>query len=98
MENYHSRPKRFFVRTVCFGKVTRSQTKAFLEKGFPLVSAGDGAAAVVRTFRTDHCFVTCNAVLTFFAVPKTAAQFFLKLEFIGKFLHFLCLCCVRTVS
>ena len=44
-------------------------------KGFPLVSEGDGA--VVRTLRTEHCFVTCDNVLTFFAVPKTTANYFL---------------------
>ena len=32
---YHSCSKRIFVRTMCFGKVKRSQTKAFLEKGSP---------------------------------------------------------------
>ena len=83
---------------MCFGKVKRSQTKAFLEKGFPLVSAGEGA--VGRTLRTEHCFVACDAVLMFFAIPKTRANYFLwnwnrKL---AKFLHFHCLCCVRTVS
>ena len=48
-------------------------------EGFPLVSEGDGA--VVRTLRTEHCFVTCVAVLMFFAIPKTTANYFvLKLE------------------
>ena len=28
-DQYHSRPKRIFVRTMCFGKAKRSQTKAF---------------------------------------------------------------------
>ena len=28
-DQYHSRPKRFFVRTMCFCKAKRSQTKAF---------------------------------------------------------------------
>ena len=41
---------------------------------FLLVSAGDGA--VVRTLRTKHCLVTCDAVLIFFAVPKTKANYF----------------------
>ena len=51
----------------------QSQTKSnegFLgpmEKGFLLVSEGDGA--VVRALRTEHCFVTCDAVLMFFDVP-----------------------------
>ena len=40
----------------------------------PLVSEGDGA--VVRALRTEHCFVTCYAVLMFFAVPKTTVNFF----------------------
>ena len=48
----------------------QGQTKsneAFLEKSLPLVSAGDGA--VGRTLRTEHCFVTCDAVLMIFAIP-----------------------------
>ena len=44
--------------------------------GFPLVSEGDGA--VVRALRTEHCFVTCDAVLMFFAVPKTTVNYFLR--------------------
>ena len=69
-----------------------------MEKGFPLVSEGDGA--VVRASRTEHCFVTCDVVLMFFAVPKTTVNYFSsKLEHkIGKVLHFLCLSSVRTVS
>ena len=47
-----------------------------MEKGFPLVSEGVGA--VVRTLRTEHCFVTCDAVLMFFAVPKTTVNYFLR--------------------
>ena len=47
-----------------------------MEKGFPLVSEGDGA--VVRALRTEHCFVTCDAVLMFFAVPKTTVNYFLR--------------------
>ena len=47
-----------------------------MEKGFPLVSEGDGA--VVRALRTQHCFVTCDAVLIFFAVPKTTVNYFLR--------------------
>ena len=39
-----------------------------MEEGVPLCSEGD--SAVVRTLRTEHCFVTCDAVLIFFAVPK----------------------------
>ena len=48
-----------------------------MEKGFPLVLEGDGA--VVITLRTEHCFVTCDAVLMFFAVPKEkkTADYFL---------------------
>ena len=45
-------------------------------KGFPLVSEGDGA--VVRASRTEHCFVTGDAVLMFFAVPKTTVNYFLR--------------------
>ena len=33
-----------------------------MEKGFPLVSEGDGA--VVRALRTEHCFVTDKAMLS----------------------------------
>ena len=43
-------------------------------EGFSLVSERDGA--VVRTLRTEHCFVTCDTVLMFFAVPKTTANYF----------------------
>ena len=43
-----------------------------MEKGFPLVSEGDGA--VVRALHTEHCFVTCDVVLVFFAVPKTTVR------------------------
>ena len=72
-----------------------------MEKGFALVSEGDGA--VVRALRTEHCFVTCDAVLMFFAVPKTPVNYFLrnwntKSFKIGKVLHFLCLSSARTVS
>ena len=47
-----------------------------MEKGFPLVSEGDGA--VVRTLRTEHWFVTYDTVLMFFAVPKTTVNYFLR--------------------
>ena len=48
-----------------------------MEKGFPLVSEGDDA--VVRALRTEHCFVTCDVVLMFFAVPKTTVNnYFLR--------------------
>ena len=47
-----------------------------MEKGFHLVSEGDGA--VVRALHTEHCFVTCDAVLMFFAVPKTTVNYFLR--------------------
>ena len=47
-----------------------------MEKGSPLVSEGDGA--VVRASRTEHCFVTCDVVLMFFAVPKTTVNYFLR--------------------
>ena len=47
-----------------------------MEKGFPLVSEGDGA--VVGALRTEHRFVTCDVVLMFFAVPKTTVNFFLR--------------------
>ena len=48
-----------------------------LEKAFPLVLEGDGA--VVGALRTEHCFVTCDAVLIFFAVAKTTVNYFLKI-------------------
>ena len=77
-EQYHSRPRCIFVRTICFGNFKRSQTKAFLvqwKRVFTCLEGSDGA--VVRTLRTEHCFVTCDDVLTFFAVPKTTANYFL---------------------
>ena len=85
----HLRPKRIFLRKMSFAKVKRNQTKSnegFLgpmEKGFPLVSEGDGT--VVRILRTAHCFVTCDAVLMFFAVPKKTANYFLWNRKLAKF-------------
>ena len=56
-------------------KVKRRLSRSNGER-FSLVSDGDGA--VVRALRTEHCFVTCDAVLMFFAVPKTTVNYFLR--------------------
>ena len=48
-----------------------------MEKGFPLVSEGDGA--VVKAVRAEHWFVTCDVVLMFFAVPKQQSITFFEI-------------------
>ena len=76
------------------GGQTKSN-KGFLgpmEKGFPLVSECDGA--VVRTLRTEHCLVTCDAVPMFFAVTKTTVNYFLQnwnTKLVKFFTSFVCL-------
>ena len=62
-DQYHSRPKRIFVRTMCFGKAKRTQTKAFSVQWRKVSPLFDGA--VVRALRTEHCFVTWDTVLMF---------------------------------
>ena len=78
-DQYHSHPKRIFVRTMCFGKAKRTQTKAFSVQWRKVSPLFDGA--VVRALRTEHCFVTCDAVLIFFAVPKTTFKFQILFSF-----------------